>query len=89
MSTNALWWITLGLGLVVSAVAVVLLQLFLRQVRRVEHGASMIWKAGKEVARNTATTWQFDPTSEQLDRLAEEAERHDRVLRGGADGGGR
>ena len=32
MSTNTLWGITLGLGLVVSLAAVVLLQLFLNQV---------------------------------------------------------
>lgn len=88
MSTNSWWWITLGLGLVVSLVAVVLLQLFLRQVHRIEHGAAALWKAGKEVARNTATTWLLDGTSEQLDHLAEEAALHDQFLRGAASNGG-
>lgn len=81
MSTNSLWWMTLGLGLVVSAVAVVLLHLLLRQVHRVEEGSAAIWKAGKEVARNTATTWLLHATSQQLDTLAEEAGRHEELLR--------
>lgn len=84
MTTNTLWSITLVLGLVVIVVAVVLLQLFLRQVHRVERGAAAVWKAGKEVARNTATTWLLDGTSEGLDALAAEAQRHDELLRGSA-----
>ncbi|CAN5201972.1 hypothetical protein BH20ACT3_BH20ACT3_02650 [soil metagenome] len=88
MSTNSWWMITLGLGLVVSIVAVVLLQLLLRQVRRIEHGADAIWTAGKQVARNTAATWLLDGTSQQLDVLAEEAARHDQFLRSAASNGG-
>ncbi len=88
MSTNSWWLITLGLGLVVSIVAVVLLQLFLRQVHRIENGAEAIWAAGKQVARNTATTWLLDGTSQQLEGLAEEAARHDQFLRSAASNGG-
>lgn len=80
MSTHALWWITLGAGLVVAVVAVVLLQTFLNQVRRVERGAEGIWEAAKPVARNTATTWMLTQTSVRLDRLTEEALRHDALL---------
>lgn len=87
MSTEALWWISLGLGLVVAVVAVVLLQLFLRQVHRIERGAAAVWTAGKEVARNTATTWMLERTSQDLDALTEEALRHDALLRGAGRGG--
>lgn len=80
MSTNALWWMTLGLGLVVAAVAVVLLQLFYRQVRRIEAGSEAIWDMGKEVARNTATTWMLHQTTVRLDGLTEEVLRHDVFL---------
>ena len=45
MSTNTLWWITLGAGLVVAVVAVILLQTFLNQVKRVERGAEAVWEA--------------------------------------------
>ena len=87
MSTNTLWGITLGLGLVVSLAAVVLLQLFLNQVHRVERGAHAIWETGKQVARNTATTWMLGQTTARLDALTQEALRHDEFLRGATANG--
>ncbi len=83
MSDTTLWWIALALGLVVSLVAVALLETFLRQVHRIERGSKLIWAAGKQVARNTATTWQLGETSARLDLLTQEALRHDALLRGG------
>ncbi len=80
MSTNALWWMTLGIGLVVALAAVVLLQLFYRQVRRIEDGSLAIWEMGKQVARNTATTWMLHQTTVRLDALTDEALRHDAFL---------
>jgi hypothetical protein len=90
MSTNGWWAITLGLGLVVAVVAVALLQIFLNQLHRVERGAERLWHTGKLVAGNTATTWQLGTTTERLQRLTEEAGRHEQLLRGGpSDPGGR
>ena len=80
MSTNAIWWMTLGIGLAVALVAVVLLQIFYRQVRRVEAASEAIWETGKQVARNTATTWMLHQTTVRLDNLTEEALRHDAFL---------
>ncbi len=80
MSTHALWWLTLALGLVVSVIAVVLLHTFYLQVRRIERGADAIWEAGKQVARNTATSWMLHQTTVRLDGLTEEALRHDALL---------
>ncbi len=80
MSTEAYWWIALGLGLVAAIVAVVLLEVFLRQVHRIERGAGLVWGAGKQVAGNTASTWLLDKTSERLDLLTEEAGRHVQLL---------
>jgi hypothetical protein len=80
MSTNATWWLTLGIGLVVAVIAVVLLQLFYRQVLRIERESEAIWGAGKQVARNTATTWMLHQTTVRLDGLTEEALRHDAFL---------
>lgn len=84
MSGEALWWIALALGLVVSVVTVVLLEIFLAQVHRIERGARAIWEAGKEVAGNTATTWQLDETSTRLQALTEEAARHRQLLQSSA-----
>lgn len=83
MSTDTLWAITLVVGLVVAGIAWGLLHLFLVQVRRIEAGSQLVWGAGKQVARNTATTWQLDSTAVQLDLLTKEALRHDHFLRTG------
>lgn len=80
MSDNAYWAIALILGLVVAVVAVVLLETFLRQVHRIERGAGLVWTAGKQVARNTATTWLLPETSDRLDQLTEEAMQHVALL---------
>lgn len=88
MSTHAAWWLTLGLGLVVAVVAVVLLEIFYRRVRAIEAGTLAIWNMGKEVARNTATTWMLAQTPERLDRLTEEALRHDAFLDAALAGSG-
>ncbi len=74
-----------------AVVAVVLLEMLLRQVHRIERGAGLVWQAGKEVARNTATTWLLPETSKRLDMLTDEAMQHvalltpqTKPLRGGA-----
>ena len=80
MSTHSLWWLTLGLGLVVALVAVALLQIMYRKVRRIESGAEAIWETGKQVARNTATTWMLHQTTVRLDVFTDEALQHDAFL---------
>ena len=80
MSTHALWWVTLGLGLIVAVAATALLQLLLNEVKRVERAALDVWETAATVARNTATTWMLQQTTVRLDRLTEEALRHDALL---------
>ncbi len=80
MSNNEYWFLALGLGLVVAIVTVVLLELFLRQVHRIERGAGLVWTAGKQVAGNTATTWLLGETSDRLTALTDEAGRHVQLL---------
>jgi biopolymer transport protein ExbB/TolQ len=80
MSDEGYWAIALVLGLVVAVVAVVLLEVFLREVHRIERGAGAVWTAGKQVARNTATTWLLPETSDRLDLLTDEAMEHVALL---------
>lgn len=80
MSEEGYWFLALGLGLVVAVVAVVLLESFLRQVHRIERGAGLVWTAGKQVARNTSTTWLLPETSNRLDQLTAEAMQHVALL---------
>ncbi len=86
MSNETLWIIALALGAVVAVIAWYLLHQFLVQVRRIEEGSGQVWAAGKQVARNTATTWQLDTLAAELDELTREALRHDALLRTGASG---
>jgi hypothetical protein len=75
-----IWWITLGVGVVVAAVVVVLLQLLLRAVERIERNVIALWQTATTVARNTATTWLLGDTAAALDQLKAEALRHDALL---------
>ncbi len=81
MSHEGYWALALLLGLVVAVVAVVLLEVFLRKVHRIERGAGLVWTAGKQVARNTATTWLLLETSDRLALLTDEAGLHVELLR--------
>lgn len=79
----ALWGFALVLGLVVILAAVAFLEELYGQVERIRHVAGRIWHTGKQVAANTATTWQLGGTSERLDGLAHEAGRHAGLFRDG------
>ncbi len=85
MTTNALWLITLGIGLVVAIVAVILLQTLLIAVRRIDEGVANVWTMARQVAANTATTWMLGQTPRVVADIKEEALRHDALL--SRDGG--
>lgn len=69
------WWVTLGVGLVVALVVVVLLHTLLRAVNDVEQAVTDLWQAATTVARNTATTWQLAETARAVTELRAEVER--------------
>lgn len=48
-----IWWVSIGLLLVVTVVVALLLTLVLRTARNIQHTASDIWTTGKMVANNT------------------------------------
>ena|SRR6266481_4866321 len=68
---TTLWWVALGIGLVVELVALSLLEFLLGLVKTIDDGVLSVWEMGKRVAANTATTWMFNQTAQ----LAEELER--------------
>lgn len=76
------WWTALAVGLVVAIVVVVLLQRLLDRVHQIEEGAAQVWRKGKDVARNTATTWMLGATADTLEAVRDEAGRHAALLRG-------
>lgn len=85
MSTNqTLWWVTLGIGLVVALVVWGLLELLRRSVLEVERAVDDVWTMGKRLAQNTATTHTLLTTKARGGELLEELEQH----RAPAGGGG-
>ncbi|MEP6476447.1 MAG: hypothetical protein ABJC60_04160 [Actinomycetota bacterium] len=74
------WVAALGVGLVVAIVLVGLLHSLLRQVRGIEAAFEAAWGMGKQVARNTATTWMLGQTARLVGEIKDEALKHDALL---------
>lgn len=84
--TQVIWWVTLGIGLVVAVVVVALLHMLLSAVNAVRGNVTTLWDTATGVARNTATSWQLERTATMLDELKTEATRHDALLSGDGTG---
>lgn len=80
MTTEGWWWLTLGIGLVVAIVVVVLLHTLYRAVRRIDENVLAVWMMGKQVAQNTATTWLLGQTPRIAGEIKEEAIKHAEFL---------
>lgn len=72
------WWVSLGIGLVVIVVVAVLLALILRTARRIDGAVSDIWNAGQRIANNTIHIPLLNHTNRMVDEVLERA--------GGIDG---
>lgn len=68
-----MWWITLGVGLVVAVVVILLLQLLLISVDKVENRVKTLWETATTLARNTATTWLLEQVGHTVEEIGEEA----------------
>jgi hypothetical protein len=73
---QTLWWITLGVGLVVALVVTALLEALRRTVISVRDAVEELWTMGTRVAQNTSTTYVLDTTKELGGELLAELERH-------------
>jgi HAMP domain-containing protein len=78
--TQTFWWATLGTGLIVAIVVVILLHALLIAVRQIEDNVKVLWQTATTVARNTATSWLLGNTADGLGQLKAEALRHDAML---------
>lgn len=72
----AMWWTTLGLGLVVVLVVIILLSLLTGIVRDIDRNVAEVWQTATKVARNTTTTWQLTNTAVLSEELRDEVARH-------------
>lgn len=82
-SPVAVWWVTLGAGLVVALVVWALLEMLRRAVLDVESSVSDVWTAGKRLAQNTQAAHALDATRGSGGELADEVERLGEKVRKG------
>ena len=67
------WWLSLGLGLVVIAVVAALLTLEVREIRRVLTGVETIWAVGQRIANNTVHIDMLRYTNQAAGQILETA----------------
>jgi hypothetical protein len=77
---KVLWYIALGIGLVVILVVIVLLTLLSRLVQDIDIAVDSLWTVTKRVAQNTTGLYQLAGTGSVLRALREELLRHDELL---------
>jgi len=75
-----MWWIMMGLGLVLILAVIVLLSLLVTFVSDIEDRVDDAWDTATRLAANTATTWMLDQAALQTNDLRVEVERHARLL---------
>lgn len=75
-----LWYIALGIGLVVVLVVIVLLTMLSSLVHDIDVGVATLWTVTKRLAINTTGTYQLAGTASILRALREECLRQDKML---------
>ena len=74
------WWISLGIGVVVILVVAVLLTLIVRTARQIEGAAAEIWTVGQRIANNTVHIPLLHRTNQIVDVILERASGIDGAL---------
>ena len=85
---QTMWWITLGLGVVIASAVVLLLGFLLILVKDIDAGVDAAWEEAGGVATQTATTWMLNDTVNLAGALRDETALHAEVLSAAAEGRG-
>ncbi len=67
------WWISLGIGVVVILVVAILLTLIVRTARQINETAGDIWIVGQRIANNTVHIPLLQRTNQIVDGILERA----------------
>ena len=67
------WWISLGIGVVVILVVAILLTLIVRTARQINETAGNIWIVGQRIANNTVHVPLLNRTNRLVDGILERA----------------
>ena len=65
------WWISLGIGVVVILVVAILLTLIMRTARQINETAADIWVVGQRIANNTVHIPLLNRTNRLVDGILE------------------
>src|SRR4051794_5453169 len=71
-SERNLWYVSLGLGLVVALVVAGMLVMLIRYLRDIERSVDGLLEGAGQVAENTANIPQLEATTPVLDQIAAE-----------------
>ena len=69
----AVWWVSLGIGVVVIVVVAVLLTLIVRTARQIDGAVSEIWTVGQRIANNTVHIPLLHRTNQVVDDILDRA----------------
>lgn len=72
-ATYTVWWISLGIGVVVILVVAILLTLIVRTARQINGTASDIWIVGQRIANNTVHIPLLNRTNRLVDGILKRA----------------
>jgi len=75
-----MWWITLGLGVVILSAVILLLGFLSIVVKDIQGGVEEAWGEAGKLATQTATTWMLNDTLNLAGELKAETKRHADVL---------
>ena len=67
------WWVSLGIGVVVILVVAVLLTLIVRTARQIDGAVSDIWTVGQRIANNTVHIPLLHRTNQVVDGILDRA----------------
>jgi hypothetical protein len=88
MSANAVWWLSLGIGLVAALIVAFLLTVLVRAVRDIETSVGGLLDVAGKVAANTVNIPQLEATAPVLGLIVEEAVVQDGYMNALTDGYG-
>jgi len=83
---QTMWWITLGLGVVIASAVVLLLGFLVILVKDIDTGVEEALEEAGGVATQTATTWMLDETGKLATALRDETRLHADLLSTAAGG---
>lgn len=83
---QTMWWITLGLGLVVASAVVLLLGFLVVLVKDIDRSVDQAWEQAGGIATQTASTWMLNDTVSLAGALRDETKLHADVLTAAAGG---